>query len=119
VGSSLPLPSPRFWLVGKDLVYSWLAPEGPPISEIVSAVGELITSGKTRAWGTGNWEPAEHAQAAALATELGVPPCAAQLPYNLALREYVESQPVGEALDRPSFVLVGGVLRAPFTMRCS
>jgi aryl-alcohol dehydrogenase-like predicted oxidoreductase len=104
-----------------DLVYSWSAPEGPPVEEIVAAVGKLIASGKARAWGTGNWEPADHAQAAAIATELGVPPpCAAQLPYNLALREYIESQPAGEALDRSgagvvaSFVLAGGVLSGKY-----
>lgn len=105
-----------------DLVYSWSAPEGrPPIAEIVAGVGELIASGKTRAWGTGNWEPAEHAQAAAVAAELGVPPpCAAQLPYNVAVREYVESRPAGDALDRScagvvaSFVLAGGVLSGKY-----
>ena len=59
--------------------------------------------------------------AAAIAIELGVPPpCAAQLPYNVALREYVESQPVGDALDRSgacvvaSFVLAGGVLSGKY-----
>ena len=53
--------------------------------------------------------------------ELGVPPpCAAQLPYNLALREYVESQPVVDALDQSgagvvaSFVLAGGVLSGKY-----
>jgi aryl-alcohol dehydrogenase-like predicted oxidoreductase len=104
-----------------DLVYSWSAAEGPSITEIVAAVGELIASGKTRAWGTGNWEPADHAQAAAIAMELGVPrPCAAQLPYNVVLREYVESQPVVDALDRSgagvvaSFVLAGGVLSGKY-----
>ena len=104
-----------------DLVYSWSAPEGPPVAEIVAAVGELIASGKARAWGTGNWEPAEHAQAAALAVELGVsPPCTAQLLYNLALREYVESQPAGDALDESgagvaaSFVLGGGVFSGKY-----
>ncbi len=104
-----------------DLVYSWSAAEGPPVAEIVAAVGELIASGKTRAWGTGNWEPAEHAQAVAIAMELGVPlPCAAQLPYNIALREHVESQPAVDALDRSgasmvaSFVLAGGVLSGKY-----
>lgn len=104
-----------------DLVYSWSAPEGPPVGEIVAAVGELIASGKARAWGTGNWEPAAQAQAAAIAIELGVsPPCAAQLPYNVALREYVESQPAGDSLDESgacvvaSFVLSGGVLSGKY-----
>jgi aryl-alcohol dehydrogenase-like predicted oxidoreductase len=104
-----------------DLVYSFSAPGGPPIAEIVAAVGELISSGKTRAWGTANWEPADHAQAAAIAAELDVPPpCAAQLPYNLAHRESVESQPAADALDRSgagvvaSFVLAGGVLSGKY-----
>jgi aryl-alcohol dehydrogenase-like predicted oxidoreductase len=104
-----------------DLVYSWSAEDGPPIAEIVAAVAELIASGKTRAWGTGNWEPADHARAAAVAVELGVPPpCAAQLPYNVALREYVESQPVVDALERSgasvvaSSVLASGVLSGKY-----
>ena len=104
-----------------DLVYSWSAPAGPPVAEIVAAVGELIASGKARAWGTGNWEPGEHTRAAAIAIELGVPPpCAAQLPYNLALRDYVESQPARDALDESgagvvaSFVLAGGVLSGKY-----
>jgi aryl-alcohol dehydrogenase-like predicted oxidoreductase len=104
-----------------DLVYSWAAPAGPPVPEIVAAVGELIASGKARAWGTGNWEPSDHARAAEVAQELGVPgPCAAQLPYNVALREHVESRPAGEALDRSrasvvaSFVLAGGVLSGKY-----
>jgi aryl-alcohol dehydrogenase-like predicted oxidoreductase len=104
-----------------DLVYSRAAPEGPQVAEVVAAVGELIASGKVRAWGTGNWEPAEHAQAAVIAAELGVPPpCAAQLPYSVVLREYVESEPACEALDRSgagviaSFVLAGGVLSGKY-----
>jgi aryl-alcohol dehydrogenase-like predicted oxidoreductase len=53
--------------------------------------------------------------------ELGVPPpCAAQLPYNVGVRSYVESGPAGEALDRSgagvvaSFVLAGGVLSGKY-----
>ena len=109
-----------------DLVYSWSALEGPPIAEIVAAAGELITSGKARAWGTGNWEPAEHAEAAAVAVDLGVPPpCAAQLPYNVVLRQYVESRPAREALDLSgagvvaSFVLAGGVLSGKYDDRAT
>lgn len=104
-----------------DLVYSWSAPEAPAVEEIVEAVGELIASGKARAWGTGNWEPADHAQAAAIAIERGVPPpCAAQLPYNVALRDHVESGLAGDALARSgagvvaSFVLAGGVLSGKY-----
>jgi aryl-alcohol dehydrogenase-like predicted oxidoreductase len=104
-----------------DLVYSWTAPEGPEVEEIVMAIGELITAGKARAWGTGNWEPEAHARAAEVAQELGVPlPCAAQLPYNLVVREHVESPPAVDALSRSgagviaSFVLFGGVLSGKY-----
>lgn len=88
--------------------------KGPPIAEIVAAVGVLITAGKARAWGIGNWEPADLAQAAALASELGVPPpCAGQLPYSVARREYADGSAAVDALDRSgvgvvaSFVLAG------------
>jgi len=107
-----------------DLVYSWSAPEGPPVEEIVAAVGDLIASGKLRAWGTGNWEPEEHAKAARIAAQEGVPPpCAAQLPYSLKLREYVEGPSAVEALGVSgaavvaSFVLHGGALSGKYADR--
>jgi aryl-alcohol dehydrogenase-like predicted oxidoreductase len=107
-----------------DLAYSWSAPEGPPVEEIVAAAGDLIASGKLRAWGTGNWEPAEHAQAARIAAQEGVaPPCAAQLPYSVTLREHVEGSAVAEALGVSgaavvaSFVLHGGVLTGKYADR--
>lgn len=105
-----------------DVVYSWTAPEGPPFEEIVGSVGGLIESGKVRAWGTGNWEPADHAAAAEIARAEGVPPpCAAQLPYSLALRTHVEGSDAVEALDASgaavvaSYVLYGGVLTGKYT----
>jgi L-glyceraldehyde 3-phosphate reductase len=57
-----------------DLAYSWTTPDGPPIETIVTSVGALITSGKLRAWGTGNWQPADHERAARLAMEQGHTP---------------------------------------------
>jgi aryl-alcohol dehydrogenase-like predicted oxidoreductase len=104
-----------------DLIYSFVAPEGPRVAEIVAAVGELIASGKARAWGIANWEPADLVQAATIALELGVPPpCAAQLPYSVAMREYVESPAAIDSLDRSgagvvaSFVLAGGLLSGKY-----
>ncbi|HEY2310828.1 MAG TPA: aldo/keto reductase [Gaiellaceae bacterium] len=105
-----------------DLVYSWASATAPDVEQIVTAVGELIASGKVRAWGTGNWAPAAHAEAARIARQLGLPaPCAAQLPYNLTLRNYVEG---GEAIDSldvsgaavvASFVLHGGALSGKYS----
>ena len=54
-------------------VYSWVAPDGPSVEGIVSAVGELIAAGKLRAWGTGNWNPADHAMAGGSRGGRGVP----------------------------------------------
>lgn len=105
-----------------DVVYSWTAPDGPSVEEIVGSVGGLIESGKVRAWGTGNWKPADHAAAAEIARAEGVPPpCVAQLPYNLALRAHVEGPEAVGALDASgaavvaSFVLNGGVLTGKYT----
>ena len=62
--------------------------------------------------------------AAAIAAREGVPtPCAAQLPYNLSVRSYVESSEAVEALDASgavvvaSFVLHGGLLTGKFADR--
>jgi aryl-alcohol dehydrogenase-like predicted oxidoreductase len=105
-----------------DLVYAWATKDGPAVEEVVSSVGGLIASGKVRAWGTGNWEPEDHAQAARRAAEMGVPPpCAAQLPYNLIVREYVEGPAIAEALDVSgasvvaSYVLYGGALSGKYS----
>ena len=105
-----------------DVVYSWLPQDDLSVEEIVGSVGGLIQSGKVRAWGTGNWEPADHAAAAELARAEGVPPpCAAQLPYSLALRTHVEGSDAIEALDASgaavvaSYVLYGGVLTGKYT----
>ena len=107
-----------------DVVYSFVAPDGPSVEEIVGSAGDLIASGKVRAWGTCNWEPAQHAAAATIAAEQGVPaPCAAQLPYSLGLRDYVESPEAVAALDASgaavvaSFVLHGGVLTGKYADR--
>jgi len=69
-----------------DLVYAAEPPEGLTVAEIAGAAGELIAAGKIRAWGVLNWPPQLLAEAAALSPA----PCAAQLPYNLVLREFVE-----------------------------
>src|SRR5262245_42750855 len=107
-----------------DLVYSWATVNGPPVEEVVSDVGRLISSGRVRAWGTGNWEWEEHRKAALIADRMGVPrPCAAQVPYNPTLRAKAEGAEVAEALDASgaavvaSFVLHGGVLTGKYVDR--
>jgi aryl-alcohol dehydrogenase-like predicted oxidoreductase len=104
-----------------DLIYSFVAPDGPGVEEIVAAMGALIAEGKVREWGTCNWEPSDHAEAARVAIQQGVPPpCASQLPYSLTLRSYVEDSAARDALEVSgaavvaSFVLFGGALTGKY-----
>ena len=105
-----------------DLIYSCPGRTAPPVEEIVGAVGELIAAGKARAWGINNWEPERLARAAEIARREGVPPpCAAQLPYSLTVREHVEGPAAVDGLESSgaavvaSFVLSGGILTGKYT----
>ena len=104
-----------------DLAYSAEPPDGLPLAELVGLIGELLASGKLRAWGVLNWEPELVAEATRLAPTAGVAqPCAAQLPYSLASPEHVESPAVVDALGLAgagvvaSFVLAGGALSGKY-----
>ena len=76
----------RMGLDHLDLVYAAEPPEGLSVAEVAGAAGDLIDAGKIRAWGVLNWPPELLREAASLSPA----PCAAQLPYNLVLRELVE-----------------------------
>jgi aryl-alcohol dehydrogenase-like predicted oxidoreductase len=104
-----------------DLIYANPPPDDLPMAEMVAAVAELIKSGKARAWGVVNWEPAPFIEATKAAADQGAPaPCAAQLPYSLVRREWVESEEMAAALDASgagvvaSFVMAGGVLTGKY-----
>jgi L-glyceraldehyde 3-phosphate reductase len=104
-----------------DLVYSDPPPEELPLEEVVAAVGQLVTDGTVRAWAIVNWPAERIAQAGRIAREQGVaPPCAAQLPYNLVSRSWVESPGMVDALALcdarvvASFVLAGGALSGKY-----
>jgi aryl-alcohol dehydrogenase-like predicted oxidoreductase len=104
-----------------DLIYANPPPEGLPVAEMVAAVAGLVKSGKARAWGIVNWEAAQFAEAVAAASEQGVPqPCAAQLPYSLVQRDWVESPEMTVSLQASgagvvaSFVMAGGVLTGKY-----
>jgi aryl-alcohol dehydrogenase-like predicted oxidoreductase len=104
-----------------DLIYANPPPDGLPVAEMVAAVAELVRSGKARAWGIVNWEAGQFAQAIAAAADQGLPaPCAAQLPYSLVAREWVEGAEMTAALERSgagvvaSFVMAGGVLTGKY-----
>ena len=104
-----------------DLIYANPPPDGLPVGEMVAEVGELVQSGRARAWGIVNWEPEPFLEAAQEAERQGVAlPCAAQLPYSVVQREWVESAQMGAALEASgagvvaSFVIAGGVLTGKY-----
>ena len=104
-----------------DFVYSDPPPPDLPMTEVVGAVGALVADGRVRAWGIVNWPAERVAEAGRVAHELGVvAPCAAQLPYSLIARDWVESPEMTEALLAcdarvvASYVLAGGILSGKY-----
>ena len=104
-----------------DFVYSDPPPPDLPMAEVVGSVAELVADGRVRAWGIVNWPAERIAEAGRVAHELGVaPPCAAQLPYSLIARDWVESPEMTEALLAcgakvvASYVLAGGILSGKY-----
>jgi aryl-alcohol dehydrogenase-like predicted oxidoreductase len=88
---------------------------------MVAQVGGLLRSGKARTWGIVNWEADQFSEAIAAAADQGLPaPCAAQLPYSLVQRAWVESREMTTALSASgagvvaSFVMAGGVLTGKY-----
>lgn len=104
-----------------DLIYANPPPDGLAVPDLVATMGELIDSGKARAWGIVNWQAEPFAEAVRAATAQDVPmPCAAQLPYSLARRDWVETPEMADALKTSgaglvaSFVMAGGVLTGKY-----
>jgi aryl-alcohol dehydrogenase-like predicted oxidoreductase len=111
----------RMGLEYVDLIYANPPPELLSVPDMVAAVGGLITAGKARAWGIVNWEAGPFLEAIRAAEAHGIPaPCAAQLPYSLARRDWVESEQMYEALSASgaglvaSYVMAGGVLTGKY-----
>jgi aryl-alcohol dehydrogenase-like predicted oxidoreductase len=88
-----------------DLIYAERPPAGIAMADLVRDANALIAVGKARAWGVLNWQAAQIAEAVAIAAAQGVPsPCAAQLPYSLVTREWVEGPDYVAALGGASVV---------------
>ena len=104
-----------------DLIYTMQPPEGLTIAELVEQVAGLVSSGRARAWGVGNWPAVELTEAVQAARSLGAPlPAAAQLPYSLVRADWVQD-PVMEAVLADadiglvaSYVLAGGTLTGKY-----
>jgi aryl-alcohol dehydrogenase-like predicted oxidoreductase len=98
-----------------DFIYSDPPPAELPMAEVVEAVGGLVQAGKVRAWGVVNWPAERIAEARALAA---IPPVAAQLPYSLIDRSWVEAPEMVEAMGPmgvvASAVLAGGALTGKY-----
>jgi aryl-alcohol dehydrogenase-like predicted oxidoreductase len=104
-----------------DLIYANPPPGALPISETVAKMGELVAAGKARAWGIVNWQAEPFIEAVRAAADQNVPlPCAAQFPYSLVRRDWVEGPLMTEALRASgagvvaSFVIAGGVLTGKY-----
>ncbi len=104
-----------------DLIYANPPPKGLAIGDLVAAVAGLVSSGKARAWAVVNWAAEDCGQAIEAAANLGAPaPCAAQLPYSLVRRSWVENPVMTGALTAAgagvvaSFCLEGGVLSGKY-----
>lgn len=64
---------------------------GMDVAKIVAEAGEIVNSGKAKAWGMLNWVPEDIEAAATIAKGEGTPlPALAQLKYSLARRNVVE-----------------------------
>ena len=104
-----------------DLIYTMQPPDGLPIADLVAQVAALVSSGRARAWGIGNWQAEPLAEAVQAARSLGVLlPVAAQLPYSLVRPDWVQD-PAMEAVlvDADiglvaSYVLAGGTLTGKY-----
>ena len=98
-----------------DFIYSDPPPPDLPMEEVVDAVVGLVQAGKVRAWGVVNWPAERIAEARALAA---IPPVAAQLPYSLIDRSFVEDPRMVEAMGPmgvvASAVLAGGALTGKY-----
>jgi aryl-alcohol dehydrogenase-like predicted oxidoreductase len=111
----------RMGLDHVDLIYTEPPPAGLELRELVEQVLGLISTGKARVWGMLNWTPGQIAEGTRVADELGMPaPCAAQLPYSLVRRDWVEDPAQVEALRGAgasvvsSYTLAGGTLTGKY-----
>jgi aryl-alcohol dehydrogenase-like predicted oxidoreductase len=106
-----------------DLIYTMQPPQGLTIRELVEQVAGLVSSGRARAWGIGNWSADALTEAVDAARSLAVPlPAAAQLPYSLVRPDWVRD-PMMEAVLADadiglvaSYVLAGGTLTGKYLL---
>jgi aryl-alcohol dehydrogenase-like predicted oxidoreductase len=111
----------RMGLDHMDLIYTMQPPDGLSVEELVGHVAALVSSGRARAWGIGNWPADQLVEAVGAARALGAPlPAAAQLPYSLVRADWVHDPVMeGVLVDAEiglvaSYVLAGGTLTGKY-----
>jgi aryl-alcohol dehydrogenase-like predicted oxidoreductase len=104
-----------------DLIYCVTLPPALSVEQAVVEVGELLASGRARAWGVANWTAQQLQAAAVTAAAAGIEaPCAVQLPYSIVNRGHVEDVEMMQALRScgagvvASAVLEGGLLTGKY-----
>ena len=111
----------RMGLAHIDVIYANVPPDAMPLDQMVHDVVDLITTGRARAWAIVNWPGDKLLELSRIATRDGLPqPCAAQLPYSLVRRDWVEGDDMQSALAASgapvvaSYSLAGGVLSGKY-----
>ena len=106
-----------------DLIYTMQPPQGLTIRQLVAQVAGLVSSGRARAWGIGNWPADALTEAVSAARSLAVPlPAAAQLPYSLVRPDWVRDSTMETVLADAdiglvaSYVLAGGTLTGKYLL---
>jgi aryl-alcohol dehydrogenase-like predicted oxidoreductase len=104
-----------------DVIYANPPEHGLTIEALVDSVANLVASGRARAWAVVNWPADMLFEASLIAKRQGLPqPCAAQLPYSLVRRDWVEDPGQVEALRVAgasvvsSYTLAGGTLTGKY-----
>jgi aryl-alcohol dehydrogenase-like predicted oxidoreductase len=104
-----------------DVIHSSTLPESLPLDVVVESIGGLLDAGKARCWAIVNWTGETLERVGDLCESSGVAqPSAAQLPYNLLRRDWVEGPEMRRALARTgasvvaSAVLAGGALTGKY-----
>jgi len=94
-----------------------------PLEQMVHDMADLITGGRARAWAIVNWPGDKLLELSRIAARDALPqPCAAQLPYSLVRRDWLEGDEMQTALAASgasvvaSYTLAGGVLTGKYDL---
>ena len=106
-----------------DLVFCFTPPDSLRPLEMVTALAELVDSGRIRHWASGNWPVGYLADCCAAAKQAGLPlPTAAMVPYSLLNRSIAEDPELRALCSEygiglvPSYALQGGVLTGKYNV---